>query len=51
MQIDIKFYHKAQKIYILAFILYIYEHENSGLSSATNPKPKGLPSHCLLRQA
>ena len=27
-------------------------YENSeGLSSATNPKPKGLPSHCLLRQA
>ena len=27
-------------------------HENSeGLSSATNPKPKGLPSHCLFRQA
>ena len=27
-------------------------HERSkGLSSATNPKPEGLPSHCLLRQA
>ena len=27
-------------------------HENSeALSSATNPKPKGLPSYCLLRQA
>ena len=27
-------------------------HENSeGLSSATNPKPKGLPSHCLLIHA
>ena len=27
-------------------------HENSeGLSSATISKPKGLPSHCLLRQA
>ncbi len=26
-------------------------HENSlGLSSTTNPEPKGQPSHCLLRQ-
>jgi hypothetical protein len=26
-------------------------HENSvRLSSTTNPKPKGQPSHCLLRQ-
>ena len=26
-------------------------HENSvGLSSTANPKPKGQPSHCLLRQ-
>jgi hypothetical protein len=26
-------------------------HENSvGLSSTTNPKPKGKSSHCLLRQ-
>ena len=39
--------------------LYMYtvcpspqSHENSeGLSSATNPKPKGLPSQYLLRQA
>ena len=28
-----------------------YIHENSvGLSSTTNPKPKGQPSHCLLRK-
>ena len=27
-------------------------HENSvGLTFTTNPKPKGLPFHCLLRQA
>ena len=39
---------------LYTYILYVYSvycsfHENSGgLSSATNPKPKGLPSHCLV---
>ena len=32
--------------------IFKHQHENSeSLSSATNPKPKGIPSHCLLRQA
>ena len=36
---------------VLVMRLLNVPHENSeGLSSATNPKPKGLPSHCLLRQ-
>ena len=31
--------------------IYMYMHESSvGLSSTTNPKPRGKPSHCLLRQ-
>ena len=40
-------YYKIPRIFLVQRL-----HENSeGLSSATNPKPKGLPSHCLLRQA
>ena len=30
-------------------LMIVHIHENSeGLSSATYPKPKGLPSQCLL---
>ena len=32
---------------ILFQTLCVYEN-SEGLSSATNPKPEGLPSHCLL---
>ena len=37
--------------YNIAKMIYGIIHENSeGLSSATNHKTKGQPSHCLLRQ-
>ena len=38
--------------FIETLLLDVGMHENSeGLSSATYPKPNGLPSQCLLRQA
>ena len=37
--------------YIMKLLLILFIHENSVcLSSTTNPKPKGQPSHCLLRR-
>ena len=49
----IKKYHAGKSCdYNLNIIVFPAIHENSkGLSSATYPKPKGLPSQCLLRQA
>ena len=33
----------------LIYIVHVYE-SSVGPSSTTNPKPRGKPSHCLLRQ-
>ncbi len=38
-------------MYMYMYMYHNYVYENSvGLSSTTDPKPKGQPSHCLLRQ-